>query len=55
MTHLHQKQVRIHDFEYIEDIFHRAIVFSEDHEIIRDERYENIINDQDFLRNHSII
>lgn len=44
-----------HDFEYIEGIFHRAIVFSEDHKIIRDDKYENIINDQDFLRKYNII
>ena len=44
-----------HDFEYIGDIFHRAIVFSEDHKIIRDDKYENIINDQDFLKKYNII
>lgn len=44
-----------HDFEYIEEIFDRAIVFSEDHKIIRDDKYENIINDQDFLRKYNII
>ena len=44
-----------HDFEYIEGVFHRAIVFSEDHKIIRDDKYENVINEQDFLRKHNII
>lgn len=44
-----------HDFEYIEGIFDRAIVFSEDHTIIRDDKYENVINDQDFLREYNII
>ena len=44
-----------HDFEYIEGVFERAIVFSEDHKIIRDDKYENIINDQDFLRKYNII
>lgn len=44
-----------HDFEYIEGIFNRAIVFSEDHKIIRDDTYENIINDEDFLRKYNII
>ena len=44
-----------HDFEYIEGVFHRAIVFSEDHKIIRDDKYENIISDQDFLREYNII
>ena len=44
-----------HDFEYIEGVFNRAIVFSEDHKIIRDDTYDNIINDQDFLRKCNII
>jgi len=44
-----------HDFEYIEGVFDRAIVFSEDHKIIRDDKYENIISDQDFLRKYNII
>ena len=44
-----------HDFEYIEGVFDRAIVFSEDHKIIRDDKYENVINDLDFLRKYNII
>ncbi|MBU3099356.1 MULTISPECIES: energy-coupling factor ABC transporter ATP-binding protein [Clostridium] len=44
-----------HDFEYIEGVFDRAIVFSEDHKIIRDDKYEKIINDSDFLRKYNII
>lgn len=44
-----------HDFEYIEGVFDRAIVFSEDHKIIKDDKYENIINNQDFLREYNII
>lgn len=44
-----------HDFEYIEGVFKRTIVFSEDHRIIRDDRYENIINDKEFLRKCNII
>ncbi|MBU3178044.1 energy-coupling factor ABC transporter ATP-binding protein [Clostridium estertheticum] len=44
-----------HDFEYIEGVFDRAIVFSEDHKIIRDDKYEKIINDLDFLRKYNII
>ncbi|PJI06926.1 MULTISPECIES: energy-coupling factor ABC transporter ATP-binding protein [Clostridium] len=44
-----------HDFEYIKGVFHRAIVFSEDHKIIRDGEYENIINDKEFLRKCNII
>ena len=44
-----------HDFEYIEGLFNRAIVFSEDHKIIRDDKYEDIINDKEFLRKYNII
>ncbi len=44
-----------HDFEYIEGIFNRAIVFSEEHKVIRDDKYENVINDEEFLRKHNII
>lgn len=44
-----------HDFEYIEGAFNRAIVFSEEHEIIRDDKYENIIKDEEFLRQYDII
>ena len=44
-----------HDFEYIEGIFNRAIVFSEDHKIIRDDKYENVIKDEEFLRKYNII
>lgn len=44
-----------HDFEYIEGIFNRAIVFSEEHKIIRDDMYEDIIRDEEFLREYNII
>jgi cobalt/nickel transport system ATP-binding protein len=44
-----------HDFEYIDGLFNRAIVFSEDHKIIRDDKYEDIINDKEFLRKYNII
>jgi cobalt/nickel transport system ATP-binding protein len=44
-----------HDFEYIDGVFNRAIVFSEDHRIIRDDKYENVIKDEDFLRKYNII
>jgi len=44
-----------HDFEYIDGIFKRAIVFSEEHKIIRDNTYENIIKDKEFLRQYNII
>jgi cobalt/nickel transport system ATP-binding protein len=44
-----------HDFEYIDGLFNRAIVFSEYHKIIRDDKYEDIINDKEFLRKYNII
>ena len=44
-----------HDFEYVEGIFNRAIVFSEEHKIIRDDKYENIIKDEEFLSEYNII
>ncbi|UUV17679.1 energy-coupling factor ABC transporter ATP-binding protein [Fusobacteria bacterium ZRK30] len=44
-----------HDFEYTEGLFDRVIVFSEDHKIIRDEKYDDLIMDRDFLRLHNII
>lgn len=44
-----------HDFQYINDVFKRAIVFSQDHTIIKDDYYEAIIKDEDLLRNNNII
>jgi cobalt/nickel transport system ATP-binding protein len=44
-----------HDFEYMEGVFNRAIVFSDDHKIIRDDKYEKIIKDELFLRKYNII
>jgi cobalt/nickel transport system ATP-binding protein len=44
-----------HDFEYIEGIFNRVIVFSEDHKIIRDDKYESVLKDREFLREYNII
>ncbi|MEQ8156093.1 MAG: ABC transporter ATP-binding protein [Clostridiaceae bacterium] len=44
-----------HDFEYVQGVFNRAIVFSEEHKIVRDDKYENVINDKDFLRKYNII
>lgn len=43
-----------HDFEYIDGIFRRALVFSEDHKIVRDDTYENVINDDSFLMENNI-
>jgi cobalt/nickel transport system ATP-binding protein len=44
-----------HDFEYIEGVFNRAIVFSEEHKIIRDDDYDKVIKDEAFLREYNII
>lgn len=43
-----------HDFQYVEGVFKRALVFSEDHKIIRDDNYEVVINDTDFLVQYNI-
>ncbi|WP_432663561.1 ABC transporter ATP-binding protein [Wukongibacter baidiensis] len=43
-----------HDFEYVHDLFKRAIVFSEDHKIVRDDIYEEVIKDEEFLKKHNI-
>ncbi|NMM64645.1 ABC transporter ATP-binding protein [Clostridium sp. P21] len=43
-----------HDFEYVEDVFKRALVFSEEHSIVRDDDYNAVINDNDFLVKYNI-
>jgi cobalt/nickel transport system ATP-binding protein len=43
-----------HDFEYVKGVFKRAVVFSEDHRIIRDDDYESVINDEEFLIENNI-
>lgn len=43
-----------HDFEYIDGVFKRAVVFSEDHKIVRDDAYESVINDNSFLMENNI-
>lgn len=44
-----------HDFQYVEGMFKRAIVFSENHTIIRDDMYSNVLSDEDFLKENNII
>ncbi|MBL4932530.1 energy-coupling factor ABC transporter ATP-binding protein [Clostridium paridis] len=44
-----------HDFQYVDGMFERAIVFSENHKIIRDDKYCNIIEDEEFLKEYNII
>lgn len=43
-----------HDFEYVEGIFKRCLVFSEEHTIIRDGDFSEIINDNEFLIKNNI-
>lgn len=43
-----------HDFEYVEGIFKRVLVFSEEHIIIRDDNYDVVINDNSFLIENNI-
>lgn len=43
-----------HDFEYVEGVFKRAVVFSDQHKIIRDDKYEAVINDDEFLFENNI-
>lgn len=44
-----------HDFEYVKGVFKRALVFSEEHNIVRDDCYNAVINDNNFLVQHNII
>lgn len=44
----------IHDFEYVQNIFKRAIVFLEYYKISNDNLYEKDIKDEEFLREDSI-
>jgi len=44
-----------HDFEYVEDVFKRVVVFSKDHAIIRDGDYKEIMDDKKFLFDNNII
>jgi len=43
-----------HDFQYVEGVFKRVLVFSEDHSIVRDDSYDVVINDNDFLVEYNI-
>lgn len=44
-----------HDFEYVKGVFKRAVVFSNEHTIIRDGVYDEIMNDSNFLYDNNII
>ncbi|MBC8080443.1 MAG: ABC transporter ATP-binding protein [Gorillibacterium sp.] len=44
-----------HDFQYLDGVFSRAIVFSEGHRIIRDDSYTHVMADTTFLAMHNMI
>ncbi len=44
-----------HDFEYVNGLFKRVLVFSEDHHIIRDDSYSKVMEDTEFLVKYNII
>ena len=44
-----------HDFEYVQGVFKRAVVFSNEHTIIRDGAYNEIMGDKGFLCHNNII
>lgn len=44
-----------HDFNYVEGVFNRAVVFSDDHTIVRDGDYGEIMEDHEFLMENNII
>jgi len=44
-----------HEFGYIKGVFKRGIVFSEDNHVIKDDDFENILEDIDFLEKNNIL
>jgi len=44
-----------HDFRYVEGVFKRAVVFSEDHRIIRDGAYDEVTSDHGFLEANNLV
>jgi cobalt/nickel transport system ATP-binding protein len=44
-----------HDFRYVDGMFSRGVVLSEAHSIARDDAYEAILADPDFLAAHNIL
>ena len=44
-----------HDFDYVKGVFKRAVVFSEEHTIIKDGNYNEIISDTEFLKDNNIV
>lgn len=44
-----------HEFGYVKGIFKRGIVFSEDHHVIKDDDFEKIFEDMEFLEKNNIL
>lgn len=44
-----------HEFGYIKGVFKRGIVFSENHEVIRDDDFSKILDDVEFLEENNIL
>ncbi|MDU1054954.1 ABC transporter ATP-binding protein [Clostridium baratii] len=44
-----------HEFGYIKGVFKRGIVFSENHEVIRDDDFTKILEDVEFLEKNNIL
>ncbi|WP_058303585.1 energy-coupling factor ABC transporter ATP-binding protein [Gorillibacterium timonense] len=44
-----------HDFAYVEGIFRRAVVLTEDHRLVRDDEAERVMSDSVFLKQHNIM
>lgn len=44
-----------HEFAYVEGVFDRCLVFSDNHKVIRDGTYKDIIDDKEFLIENNIM
>jgi cobalt/nickel transport system ATP-binding protein len=44
-----------HDFRYVEGVFKRAVVFSEDHRIIREGPYDEVVSDEVLLASDNLL
>lgn len=44
-----------HEFGYIKGVFKRGIVFSENHHVIKDDDFEKILEDEEFLEKNNIL
>jgi len=44
-----------HDFAYVDGVFRRAVVFSEEHRLVRDDDCGRVMADRPFLAGHNII